>query len=166
MSFYDFHSDDADCPYPFEKEKTSAKLRELFDEEDNVSESFNFDNDEEDFDIDVRKVRTSVLVKELSELYNRLKQLSPSPLWFLETKHGVVADILVKSGPDHKLISIPMVRIKIDGRTFVISSEGTFKIEKSTRYGKMTPISEMPNKIYTQVISKMENYTKDAKDFE
>lgn len=130
-----------------------------------LNESFDFDNDKEDFDIDVRKVRTSVLVKELSKLYNRLEQLSPSPLWFLETKHGVVADILVKSGPDHRVISIPMVRIKIDGRTFVISSEGTFKIEKSTRYGKMTPISEMPNKMYIQVISKMENYIKNAKDF-
>lgn len=133
---------------------------------DNVSEAFNFNDNKEDFDIDVRKVRTSVLVKELSELYNRLKQLSPSPLWFLETKHGVVADILVKNNPEHRLISIPMVRIKIDGRTFVISSEGTFKIEKATRYGEMTPISEMSDKIYNQVISKMENYIKDAKDFE
>ena len=131
-----------------------------------LNEAFDFDNDKEDFDIDARKVRTSLLVKELSELYNRLKQISPSPLWFLETKHGVVADILVKSGQDHRIISIPMARIKIDGRTFVISSEGTFKIEKSTRYGKMTPISEMPDKMYNQVISRMEDYIKNAKGFQ
>ena len=128
-------------------------------------ESFDFDNDKEDFDIDVRKVRISSLFKELSGLYNSIKQLSFSPIWFLETKHDVVVDISVKGGPDHRIISVPIVSIKIDGRTFVISSEGTFKIEKSTRYGKMTPISEMPDKIYNQVISKMENYIKNAKDF-
>lgn len=127
-------------------------------------ESFDFDNDKEDFDIDVRKVRTSILVKELSELYNKLKQISPSPLWFLETRHGVVADILLKYGPNHEIISIPMARMKIGGKNIIISSEGTFKIGKALRYGKMTPISEMPDTIYNQVISKMEDYIKNAKD--
>ena len=128
-------------------------------------EAFDFDNDEEYFDIDVRKVRTSILVKELSELDNKLKQLNPSPLWFLETKHNVIAGLLIKSGPNHRVISIPMAKIKIDGRNVVVSSEGTFKIEKTTRYGKMTPISEMSDEMYNKVLSKLEDYIKDAKSF-
>ena len=163
MEYYTTHSEDYDFPYPFNKEKTSAKLNSLFDREP-INEAFDFENDKEDFDIDVRKVRTSLLVKELSELYNKLKQISPSPLWFLETKHGVVADILVKYGQNHEIISIPMARMKIGGKNVIISSEGTFKIGKAIRYGEMTPISEMPDNIYNQVISKMEDYIKNAKD--
>lgn len=128
-----------------------------------LNESFDFES--ENFDIDVRKVRTEILVKELSKWYNKLKQLSPSPLWFLETKHDIVADILLKYGPNHEVISIPIVRIKLDGKNVIISSEGLFKMGKSAIYGKMTSISEMPDKIYNQVILKMEDYIKDAKDF-
>ena len=128
-------------------------------------EAFDFDNVKEDFDIDVRKIRILSLFKELSGLYNNLKQLNFSPIWFLETKHDVVVDVSVKGGPDHRIISVPTVSIKIDRRTFIISSEGTFKIERATRYGKMTPISEMPEKMYNKVMSKLEDYIKDAKSF-
>ena len=123
-------------------------------------ESFDFDNDKEDFNIDVRKIRTSSIVKEISELYSKLKQLRPSPIWFLETKHNVRADLILKYGSNHRTISIPMVKIMIDGRPIVISSEGTF----NTRY-RMTPISEMPDEMYNKVMSKLEDYVKDAKDF-
>lgn len=157
MSFYVFHSD-TDCPYQFEKEKTSAKLRELFDEEeDNVSEAFNFDDDnEDDLSDTIKKSKISSLVNTVYELLKKWKEYDGDELYHT-VLFGTDVDIPIKyKFPELKILEVSIYRseFRIKGRHYSLeicfSSDGRCWYRKMDHGGR--PVNK---KIYKEVPEEM-----------